>query len=97
MKPLTLDVKFTAEILGLEPEDLRMLVEKEHLQGVLKIDQQWRMSVFTIAKLLNTTPEQLLEFLEDFLFGELMDEVEGDEFLSEEEARKVYQSALAGA
>ena len=97
MNALTLDAKFTAEILGLEPEDLRMLVEKEHLQGVLKIDHQWRMSVFTIAKLLNTTPEQLLEFLEDFVFGELMDEVEGDEFLSEEEARKVYQSALAGA
>jgi len=97
MNTLTLDTKFTAEILGLEPEDLRMLVEKEHLQGVLKIDHQWRMSVFTIAKLLNTSPEQLLEFLEDFALGELMDEVAGDPFFSEVDAREVYQASLAGA
>ena len=96
MNVLTVDVEFSAEMLGIQPDDLRNLLEREHLQGVLKVDHRWRISVFTLAKLLNTSPEVLLGFLEDYALGELMDQVGGDEFLEGEEARDVYQAYMAG-
>ena len=97
MNVLTLDIELSAEVLGVKPNELRDMVEREHLQGVLKVDHQWRMSVFTLAKLLNTSPEMLLEFLEDYALGELMDEVGEDEFVEEGEARDVYQTHVAEA
>ena len=95
MNVLTLDIELSAEILGVKPNDLRNMVEREHLQGVLKGDHQWRMSIFTLAKLLNTSPEVLLDFLEDYALGELMDEVGEDEFVEGDEAREVYQAYVA--
>lgn len=97
MNVLTLDVELSAEVLGVQPDDLRDLVEREHLLGVLKVDHQWRISIFTLAKLLNTSPQVLLEFPEDYALGELMDEVEADEFVEKDEAKDTYQAYVAEA
>jgi plasmid maintenance system antidote protein VapI len=97
MNVLTVDIEISAEMLGVKPNDLRDLVEREHLQGVLKVDHQWRISVFTLAKLLDTSPEKLLEFLEDYALGELMEQIGEDEFLEEGEARDAYQGYRAEA
>ena len=95
MIPLTMDLKSSAEMLGIEPEVFRRLVEQEHIGGIIRFDDQWRISIFTLAELLNTSPETLLELMEDYVLGEMIEEVEGDELFEGEEGRRVYQSYLA--
>ena len=97
MKKQTLDIESSAELLGIKPEALREMAERDRLQGVVKVDHQWRISVFTLAKLLNTPPAILLGFLEDIALGELMDQIEADDFFEEEEAHRVYQTYMAEA
>lgn len=89
-----MDLKSSAEVLGVEPETFLELVEREHLGGVIKLDDQWRVSVFTLAGLLNASPGALLELMEDYVLGEMMEEVEGDEFFEGQEGWQVYQSYL---
>ena len=97
MFPLTMDLKSSAEVLGTEPEVFREFVERERLEGVIKLDDGWRVSIFALARLLNTTPDTLLEFIEDYALGQLIEEVEDDELFEGEEGRKIYESYLAEA
>ncbi|MGB3491370.1 MAG: hypothetical protein WBA57_01490 [Elainellaceae cyanobacterium] len=54
------------------------------------------MSVFTLAYLLNTTPEVLMDWLEDEALAEMIEEVDGDECYEGDEGRRVYESLVAG-
>ncbi len=92
MFQLTIDIQTSAQVLGITPETFQALVEREQLEGVLKLREGWRVSIFTLARLLNTTPETLLEFLEDYALGQRMLEVANDEVLTAAEARAVYQT-----
>jgi len=94
---LAMDLKSSAEILGTEPETFLELVEREHIGGVIRLDDQWRVSVFTLARLLGTTPGDLLEFVEDYVLGEMIEEVEDDEWFEGQEGWEVYQDYLAEA
>lgn len=94
MNTLTLDIELSSAVLGIEPGAFRDMVKRDHIQGVLKLDHQWRVSVFTLAELLNTSPDVLLEFLEDDAFGELMDRAEEDDFFAGQEAADLYQAYL---
>jgi len=94
---LTMDLKSSAEVLGTEPEALLELMKREQIGGLLRLDDQWRVSIFTLAGLLNTSPVELLELLEDYALGEMIEEVEGDEFFEGQEGWQVYQSYLAKA
>jgi hypothetical protein len=94
---LAIDLKSSAEILGTEPEAFLELVEREQIGGVIRLDDQWRISVFTLARLLNTTPEALLEFVEDYVLGQMIEEVEDDEWFEGQEGWQVYQGYLAEA
>ena len=49
-----------------------------------------------MAQLLNTQPEILMNWLEDEALGQLIEEVDEDEWLGEEEGQAFYQSILAG-
>ncbi len=97
MNTLTMDIELSAEVLGIEPGAFRDMVKRDHIEGVLKLDHQWRVSVFTLAELLNTSPAVLLEFLEDYALGELMDSVDGDDFFEGEEALNLYQAYVKEA
>jgi hypothetical protein len=85
MFPLTMDLKSSAEVLGTEPEAFLEFVERERLEGVIKLDNEWRVSIFTLARILNTTPGTLLELIEDYALGQLIEEVEDDELFEDEE------------
>ena len=95
MNTLTMDIEFSSEILGIEPGAFRDMVKRDNIEGVLKLDQQWRVSIFTLAEILNTSPALLLEFLEDYALGELMDSVDGDDFFEGEEALNLYRAYVA--
>ena len=94
MIPLTLDLETSAALLGFPTEALLQTLHKGEIEGI-RLDDQWRLSVFVLAKLLSTSPETLLDYLEDEVLAEKIAEVEGDEFFEPGEGRQVYQSYLA--
>ena len=74
MLTLTIDMQSSAQVLGTKPEELREWIMRENTAGVLKFGSEWRLSIFTLAQLLNTTPQVLLELIEDYMLGSLMNE-----------------------
>jgi len=94
---LAIDLQSSAEILGTEPNILLEFVARERLKGIIKLDDQWQVSIFTLARLLDTTPETLLELVEDYVLGQMIEEVEGDEWFEGQEGWQIYQSHLAEA
>jgi len=92
---LAMNLELSAEILGTEPETFLELVNRERIGGVIRLDDQWRVSVFTLARLLDTTPGSLLEFLEDYALGQMIEEVEDDEWFEGQEGWQVYREYLA--
>lgn len=94
---LAMDLKSSAEILGTEAETFLELVKRERIGGVIKLDDQWRVSIFTLARLLDTAPEVLLEHVEDYVLGQMIEEVEDDEWFEGQEGREVYQGYLVEA
>lgn len=93
---LTMDVESSAQLLGIDPKGFLEFAEKEHLDGVLKFDDHWVVSVFTLAQLLDTSSEELLELIEDYALGEMMAAVEDDEVFQGEASLAVYHSYLEG-
>ena len=71
MLTLTIDMPSSAQILGTKPEALRSFLAHENMAGVLKFGSQWRLSIFTLAQLLNTTPQILLELIEDDIYVDI--------------------------
>ena len=63
--------------------------------GLQRANREVKSPLFNIC-LLNTSPEVLLEFLEDYALGELMDQVETGEFVEGNEARDAYRAYVAG-
>jgi len=96
MPTLTLDLNTSAVLLGTQPDQLLQFIQRENLPGVLFFEAQPQVSVFTLANLLNTTPENLMEWLEDEALAELMDEVEEDEWYEGDAGQQVYQALLDG-
>jgi hypothetical protein len=94
---LAMNLESSAEILGTAPETFLELVEREHIGGIIRLDDQWRVSIFTLAGLLNTSPGALLELMEDYALGEMIEEVEGDELFEGQEGWQVYQGYLTEA
>lgn len=94
---LAMNVESSAQMLGTEPETFLKFVEREHIEGIIRLDDQWRVSIFTLARLLDTTTEILLELFEDYALGQMIEEVEDDEWLEGQEGWQIYQEYLAEA
>ncbi len=95
MLQLTMDLNSSAAVLGTEPSLFLEFAKREHLAGILKFDNDWRVSIFTLARVLDTSPDTLLEFLEDYALGQLIAEVENEELLEGEAGWQAYQVYLA--
>ncbi len=95
MVQLTMNLETSAEMLGTKPETFLEFVEREQLEGVIKLNEGWRISIFTLARLLNTSPQTLLELLEDYTFGQMIEAVEDDEWFENEAGWKIYQAHLS--
>lgn len=89
---LTLPLQPSADVLGTEPDILQKFLQAENIAGVIKLEKGWRISIFTLAQLLNTTPETFLDLLEDEALGELLEQVEDDETFSREDALQIYRT-----
>jgi len=94
MTSLTLDLDTSALLLGIDPKEFLEFIELTQLSGVLAFSNSIKVSIFTLAKLLNTTPETLVDWVEDEALSELIEELDEDEYFEGEEARKVYENIL---
>ena len=95
MVRLVVDLDTSAHLLGMEPETFLRFVEQEKLAGIIKSNDHWQVSVFTLAQLLNATPTALLELIEDFELGQRIEEAAEDEQFDPQEGWQVYQQILA--
>lgn len=94
MFQLTMDLKTSSQVLGIAPEAFLEFAKQERLEGIIKFKDGWRVSIFALAQILNTTPDTLLEFLEDYALGQMLKEVKNDEWFEGEEGKQVYSSYL---
>lgn len=95
MTLLTLDLDTSASILGTEPELFLKFLKTKNIPGVLFFTEKPQISIFTLAQLLNTKPEILLDWLEDEALAESIEEVDEDEWFEGQEGQSVYQTILA--
>jgi hypothetical protein len=93
---LTFDLDTSASILGTEPDLFLEFIKTQNIPGILFFTEKPQVSIFTLAQLLNTKAEVLLDWLEDEALAELIEEVEDDEWFEGQESQSVYQSILAG-
>ncbi len=94
--PLTLGLDYTAKILGTTATKLKAAVKKKKFPAI-QLGGETRVSVFVLAKLLGTTPITLLNYLEDDIFGKMLEEADKEEGLSLEEARRRYATLFEEA
>jgi hypothetical protein len=94
MIPLALDIETSAQLLSIESKRLEEILEKREIEGI-RIGNEWRLSVFVLSKILNTSPNEILEYLEDLYLAQRIEEVEGEPSYSPEEGRKEYEKILA--
>jgi hypothetical protein len=95
MLRLTLDLAASADMLGTTPDHLRAMIERDRPAGIVQFNGDWRISIFTLAQILNTTPPVLLDLLEDEGLAFFMDAVASDERLEGQAAWDAYQQYLA--
>jgi hypothetical protein len=96
MLTLTLDLATSAQILGWPEDKLRNSLERQEVEGI-HLSGEWRLSLFILARLLGTTPNVLLEYLENDVLARKIDEADGEELLDIAEAQQVYREYLAEA
>lgn len=92
---LTFDLDTSASILGTEPDLFLEFIRTQNIPGILFFAEKPQVSIFTLAQLLNTKAEILLDWLEDEALAELIEEVDDDEWIEGEEGQSIYQSILA--
>lgn len=91
---LTLDLESSAWLLGVDPRTFLEHAQREQLGGLLRFDDRWVVSIFTLARLLDTSAQALLEMIEDYALGELMNEAENDEALEGEISWQTYHFSV---
>lgn len=70
-------------------------IKAKDIPGVLFFTEKPQISIFTLAELLNTRPEILLNWLEDEHIAQLIEEVDEDEWFEGEEGQLAYQAILS--
>ena len=63
MTKLTLDLQTSAEVLGTTPDHFLAWLQIEQPSGIITLDTQPQVSIFTLARILDTTAQELLDLL----------------------------------
>ncbi|MDH4209727.1 MAG: hypothetical protein OEV76_12685 [Anaerolineae bacterium] len=93
MITLTLDLKTSATILATSEDKLLERLQRQEVEGIC-LNDDWRVPIFVLARLLSTTPDTLLEYLEDDILAQKIAETEEEELLDRNQARAIYQEYL---
>ena len=65
MAKLTVDLATSADVLGTTPDRFLVGLKCEHLHSLLYFNDMSQISIFTLARILDTTPRELVDFLEE--------------------------------
>ena len=65
MAKLTVDLAISADVLGTTPDRFLAWLKREHLHSLLYFNDIPQISIFTLARILDTTPRELVDFLEE--------------------------------
>lgn len=93
MVALAIGVETCAALLSVESQTLRGCLERGEVRGV-RLGEEWRVSLFEVARLLSTSVPELLEVTEDFGLAQAVYEVDDDEQFAPAEGRAVYEQIL---
>jgi len=93
MVALAIGVETCAALLSVESQTLRACLERGEIRGV-RLGEEWRVSLFEVARLLSTSVPELLEVAEDFGLAQAVHEVDDDERYPPAEGRAVYEQML---
>jgi hypothetical protein len=63
MTKLTLDLSTSAEVLGTTPDHFLAWLQREQPSSIITLDNQPQVSIFTLARILDTTAQELLSLL----------------------------------
>ena len=63
MTKLTLDLQTSAEVLGTTPDHFLAWLQSEQPSGIITLDTNPQVSIFTLARILDTTAQELLDLL----------------------------------
>lgn len=63
MTKLTLDLQTSAEVLGTTPDHFLAWLQSEQPSSIITLDNQPQISIFTLARILDTTAQELLNLL----------------------------------
>jgi hypothetical protein len=63
MTKLTLDLQTSAEVFGTTPDHFLAWLQSEQPSGIITLDNQPQVSIFTLARILDTTAQELLNLL----------------------------------
>ena len=92
--PRAFSAEVAAALLNVPRATLEASLSSQQVKGI-QIGDEWRVSIYTLAELLHTTSETLVEYLEDIAFARLLEEEhEQGDFVEGDEARRLYQLYL---
>jgi len=95
MLSLTVPPDTCAALLNVDKTVLSASLDAGQIR-VVSIGDQRRVSLFEIARLLGTSADELLDYLEDFALADAIEEVEADVTYTPTEGRSVYKRFLSG-
>ena len=85
MAKLTVDLATSADVLGTTPDRFLAWLKREDLHGLLYFNDTPQISIFTLAKILDTTPRELVDFLEETDLEDRLDLQDALEAIGESE------------
>ena len=85
MTKLTIDLASSADVLGITPDRFLAWLKKEYFHSLLYFNDMPQISIFTLAKILDTTPRELVDFLEETEIEDRLDLQDALEAIAESE------------
>jgi hypothetical protein len=85
MANLTVDLATSASFLGTTPDRFLAWLKREDSHNLLYFNDTPQISIFTLAKILDTTPRELVDFLEETELEDRLDLQDALEAIAESE------------
>ena len=85
MAKLTVDLATSADVLGTTPDLFLAWLKREDSHSLLYFNDTPQISIFTLARILDTTPRELVDFLEETDLEDRLDLQDALEAIAESE------------
>jgi len=90
MARLTVELTTSADVLGTTPDRFLAWLKREDSHSLLYFNDTPQISIFTLARILDTTPRELVDFLEETELEDRLDLQDALEAIAESERLGEY-------